>query len=198
MRDTKRAIIEVAQKLFSQKSYHKVSMDELAKALNLKKPAIYYHFKGKRELFFSTWRESFESLEEYIFSRVDKKDTPTDKLNEFIRAHLDFIEEHRDLFLILYRERFDFLNLGELKENLSFSLGKDFARFVTNLEEIIKEGQEIGTFKSYVDPLDIVYYLLGIIYITAWRWLSGEIKNLSSHWGTISSIFINGLLSKNA
>ncbi len=196
MKNTKRAIIEVAQKFFSQKSYHKVSMEELAKALNLKKPTLYYYFKGKKELFFSIWKESFERLEEYIFSRVDKKENPEEKLREFVRAHLRFIEEHRDLFLILYRERFDFLNLGELKENLSFSLGKDFARFMNRLKEVIEGGQKKGVFKPSGNPLDISYYLLGIIYITAWRWLGGEIEDLSSQCNSILSIFTEGLLSQ--
>ncbi len=196
MKNTKRAIIQIAQKLFSEKSYHKVSMDELAKALNLKKPTIYYYFKGKKELFFSIWKESFESLEEYIFTRVDKKDTPYEKLEEFIKAHLDFIEEHRELFLILYRERFDFLNIGELKENLSLSLGQDFARFMKRLREVIEEGQKINIFKTSGDPLDIAYYLLGIIYITAWRWLAGEIDSLSSQSSAIKSIFTEGLFSQ--
>ncbi len=196
MKNTKRAIIEVAQKFFSQKSYHKVSMDELAKALNLKKPTLYYYFKGKKELFFSIWKESFERLEKYIFSRVDKKESPEEKLREFVKAHLRFIEEHRDLFLILYRERFDFLNLGELKENLSFNLGKDFARFVNRLKEVIEEGQKKGVFKPSGNPLDISYYLLGIIYITAWRWLGGEIEDLSSQCNSILSVFAEGLLSK--
>ncbi len=171
-------------------------MDELAKALNLKKPTLYYYFKGKKELFFSIWKESFESLEEYIFTRVDKKDTPYEKLEEFIKAHLDFIEKHRELFLILYRERFDFLNIGELKENLSLSLGQDFAKFMKRLREVIEEGQKINIFKTSGDPLDIAYYLLGIIYITAWRWLAGEIDDLSSQSNAITSVFTEGLFSR--
>ncbi len=195
MKNTKRAIIEVAQRFFSQKSYHKVSMEELAKALNLKKPALYYYFKSKKELFFAIWRESFEQLDKYIFSRVDEKNTPEEKLREFIKAHLEFIEEYKDLFLILYRERFDFLNLGELKESLSFNLGKDYANFVRKLEEVIKKGQEEGVFHPFGDPLDIAYYLLGIIYITAWRWLGGEIEDLSSECASIAELFMKGLLS---
>ncbi len=196
MKNTKRAIIEVAQKFFSQKSYHKVSMDELAKALNLKKPTLYYYFKGKKELFFSIWKESFESLETYIYTRVNAKISPDEKLKEFIKAHLEFVEEHRELFLILYRERFDFLNLGELKESLSFNLGEDYARFVRKFKEVIEEGQKIGLFVNVGDPLDIAYYILGIIYITAWRWLAGEIDDLSSQCSSIVSIFEDGLFFK--
>lgn len=195
MKNTKRAIIEVAQRFFSQKSYHKVSMEELAQALHLKKPALYYYFKSKKELFFSIWKESFEQLDAYIFNRVDKKSSPEEKLKEFIKAHLEFIEEYKDLFLILYRERFDFLNLGELKESLSFNLGKDYAKFVKRLEGVIKKGQEEGVFNPFGDPLDIAYYLLGIIYITAWRWLGGEIEDLSSECESIVELFMKGLLS---
>ena len=190
------SIIKVAQKFFSHKSYHKVTMEELAHALNLKKPAIYYYFKSKKELFFSIWKESFESMENYIFDRVDAKNSPEEKLKEFIKAHLDFIEEQRDLFLILYRERFDFLNIGELKENLSYNLAGDFAKFMNKLKGVIDEGQNTHVFKKEGDPLDIAYYILGIIYLTAWRWLSGEIKDLSSQWEPISNIIVNGMFYK--
>lgn len=43
-------IIETALELLSEKGYNELSMRDIAKKLNVKAPAIYWHFKSKAEL----------------------------------------------------------------------------------------------------------------------------------------------------
>ena len=44
-------ILDAAAQCFAEKGYHAASMDDLVKASSLSKGAIYWHFKGKREIF---------------------------------------------------------------------------------------------------------------------------------------------------
>ncbi len=60
MKKTKQPIIEVASELFSKSGYVSVSMDSIAKRLNITKPALYYHFKDKKELYLKAVESSFE------------------------------------------------------------------------------------------------------------------------------------------
>ena len=47
-KDTKTAIIDTAMKLFLQNGYDKVSLNDIAKEIGIKKPSIYYYFPGKK------------------------------------------------------------------------------------------------------------------------------------------------------
>jgi AcrR family transcriptional regulator len=47
---TKRRILEVAYKLFRQRGYSRVSMDEIAAAMPVTKRTLYYHFESKDAL----------------------------------------------------------------------------------------------------------------------------------------------------
>lgn len=49
--DTKRKIIEEALKLFAEKGYGDVYVGDIAKAVGIKAPSLYKHFKGKQEIF---------------------------------------------------------------------------------------------------------------------------------------------------
>lgn len=44
-------ILEAAMKCFSKKGYHDTKMDDIIKASGLSKGAIYWYFKGKRDIF---------------------------------------------------------------------------------------------------------------------------------------------------
>ena len=59
-------IIDAAVTCFSEKGYHEASMDDIAVTANLSKGSLYWHFKGKRELFqglVERWLQEFtESL----------------------------------------------------------------------------------------------------------------------------------------
>lgn len=48
---TKKRIIEAALTLFSQKGFHPVTVDEIAKAVGIKAPSLYKHFTSKQGIF---------------------------------------------------------------------------------------------------------------------------------------------------
>src|SRR5271168_1406261 len=50
-RDVKReAVIRAAARAFSERGYHNTSIDEIAAALNVTKPTIYYYVANKEQL----------------------------------------------------------------------------------------------------------------------------------------------------
>lgn len=53
---TKQRILTEAVKLFSKEGYAAVSVDQIAKAVGIKAPSLYKHYKSKRDLFDSILR----------------------------------------------------------------------------------------------------------------------------------------------
>ena len=48
---TKQRILTEAVKLFSKEGYEAVSVDQIAKAVGIKAPSLYKHYKSKHDIF---------------------------------------------------------------------------------------------------------------------------------------------------
>jgi len=66
-------ILTVALPIFAKNGYENTSIEEIAKKLEITKPAIYYHYKNKKELYNEIFIKYFKNLEfkdslkDYIF-----------------------------------------------------------------------------------------------------------------------------------
>ncbi|RLF35239.1 MAG: TetR/AcrR family transcriptional regulator, partial [Thermoplasmata archaeon] len=70
MKKTKQKILKIASKLFSESSFSDVSMQKIAQKLGITKPALYHHFKSKKEIYFEVLNESLERLKKEIEKRI--------------------------------------------------------------------------------------------------------------------------------
>ncbi len=62
----KKKIIQVATQLFSEKSYHDVTIDEVATKAGIAKGTIYLYFESKERLYLEILENCFESIESRI------------------------------------------------------------------------------------------------------------------------------------
>lgn len=63
--NTKQRIIEESLTLFSEKGYSDVYVNDIAKAVGIKAPSLYKHFKNKQEIFSAILEELKESYANY-------------------------------------------------------------------------------------------------------------------------------------
>ena len=105
---TKKHIIEIARKLFSEYSYLGVSMNDIAKKLNITKAALYYHFTGKAEIYKKVLDEVFSGLSSSVAQALNEK-TADKKLRKLIKNYLEFGLKEKNLIkaLILKLSRTD-------------------------------------------------------------------------------------------
>jgi AcrR family transcriptional regulator len=97
-----REMLEVAGRLFGQRGYHDVSMDEVAQAAGVSKPMVYAYFESKEGLFLAcvelATTELIRTLED-----VTPPSLPQDvRLWRGLLAVFTFIEEHRESWMLLY------------------------------------------------------------------------------------------------
>ncbi len=87
--DTKKYIIDTARHLFSEYSYLGVSMNDIAKKLNVTKAALYYHFAGKTEIYRKVIDGVSNDLSLTITEALNEV-TIDKKLHKLIKNYLDF------------------------------------------------------------------------------------------------------------
>jgi AcrR family transcriptional regulator len=96
-------LIEVGRKLFAEKGFEAVTVEELAKEANISKPVIYEHFGSKDGLYAVVVDREMNYLLTSI-TRALTAEHPRVLLEQAAFALFDYIETHDDGFRILLRD----------------------------------------------------------------------------------------------
>lgn len=104
--NTKSKILEVAEKIFSEKGFDGARVDEIAKEAEVNKALIYYYFKSKDEildcLFDKLVTDSKRIMEETLNNEADL--SLEENLNKSLKMILDFIMKRKHIFKVAITE----------------------------------------------------------------------------------------------
>lgn len=99
-------IMSTALNLFCQQGLAKTNLTDIAKAADLTRGAIYWHFKNKEELFVTLWEELCAPLSHQIDACVDEQEQdPLGKLRGFLKEVMYKISTepaHQQMFTIIF------------------------------------------------------------------------------------------------
>ncbi|MEA3508176.1 MAG: helix-turn-helix domain-containing protein [Synergistota bacterium] len=100
--DTRDCILTVARKIFALNGYSGASMESIVKGTELSKGAIYWHFKGKRDLFRAVLEKETEAVLANLIPDTSDLER-TGALEYFIQwgeQYLEMVAADRELKLI--------------------------------------------------------------------------------------------------
>ena len=104
MRDIqRRTVLEAAAKLFSERGFGGTNMLDVAKALNVSRPAVYYYFKNKNEILSSLVDEVTVYSEHLAAGVADAKAEPVEALYQMVRNHASFVLQNPLIFRVIER-----------------------------------------------------------------------------------------------
>lgn len=98
--NTKDQILETTGKLFSQRGYFGVSMQDIADELSMTKAALYYHFDSKEALAEILLKEAVKELKQELKQAAAAGFLPSDVLFKLIKVFLDFKIKHPEISLL--------------------------------------------------------------------------------------------------
>jgi len=85
---TKReAVLKTAAQLFLEKSYGRTSLDDVAKHLNVTKPALYHYFHNKEEILLGCYRWGTALIEDSLNKIAVQYGTGLEKVEAFIYSY---------------------------------------------------------------------------------------------------------------
>lgn len=141
----KQQIFQAALVCFGRQGYHLTTMDDIVRESGLSKGALYWYFKGKKELFLSLFQEVIEQLGETWQSiTVNQDASATDKLLATIALFRNELREMVPLFGVMM-EAWALTRHDEEVENLFRGFYKPYLQMMT---QIIKEGVASGEFHT--------------------------------------------------
>ncbi|MDQ1675165.1 MAG: hypothetical protein QOC93_309 [Actinomycetota bacterium] len=89
---TRRALVEVATELFTDRGYAGSSLDDIVAGARVTKGALYHHFSGKQALFESVFEKVEERAARDIHKAVRGATDPWDKALNGLRAFLEVLQ----------------------------------------------------------------------------------------------------------
>lgn len=184
--DLRQAILDQARRLFIRHGYHGLAMRQIAEVLGVTKPALYYHFRRKEELFLSILEEYLEAMEQLLDSLLNSSLNCHERIKSFIEALLNQPDEQRALIHLVSREAVH-LSPGARQQLLQSYDG----RFLSKIRRILEQGMQQGELRS-LDPKVAVWVLLGLLYP---YFSPGSASQLSSQQMSelLASIFFDGV-----
>ena len=92
---TKRALIDVAEQLFTEHGYTATSLDAIVAGADVTKGALYHHFSGKQALFEAVFERVEVESSKSIQKAIKNKKDPWVKARSGLRAFLEVVQEPR-------------------------------------------------------------------------------------------------------
>ena len=149
-------IVDSAAKLFAQRHYHEVRMDDIAAKAEVAKGTLYLHFKTKEDLYLALIVAAGDQLLEKLQEQVKGPGVPDEKLEAFIQEVVRFFELH-PYFLELVQRMEGMLPLGQ-----DSPLRTNRARFYKLLTGLMQELHAGGRY-TVPDPHMAAIALMGMV-----------------------------------
>jgi len=149
LNDKKIQILEVAEKLFSEKGFEGTSIRDISKVAKINIAMVSYYFGSKERLLESLLLYKTSDLKLQIELLLHENLEPLEKVNKLIEIYINRINCNRGIFRILHFE----LNSKKREENLA-AFNELKKGNLKSLETIVMEGQSKGVFrKDVIIPL---------------------------------------------
>jgi AcrR family transcriptional regulator len=89
----RQALLRTAARAFNQHGYHKTSLNDLAKQLNVTKPTLYYYVKSKEDILIACQRIAIDQMRDAITEAHEGKRAARARLREFICRYAEMIAD---------------------------------------------------------------------------------------------------------
>jgi AcrR family transcriptional regulator len=142
--ERKAQIYQAALTCFSRKGYHRTTMDDIVAESGLSKGALYWYFKGKKELFLSLFQEVMGQLGQTWESIVaDEEASATDKLLASIALFRSELGEMVPFFGVMMEA----WALTRHDEDVEGLIREFYEPYLNIMTRVIEEGIASGEFR---------------------------------------------------
>ena len=97
-------VLEAAAKLFAERGFHGVSLDDIGRSVGISGPALYRHFASKDDILGAVLVSISERLLDGAVEIGERLPDPVDQLRALIDWHVDFAVSQPELIVVHSRE----------------------------------------------------------------------------------------------
>ena len=141
-------IVDAAEKLFFSRGYENVTMDDIAKELEMSRAALYLSFKNKEDIYAAIAIRASKIVSRMFRELSQKERTGIEKIRFVGSTYYEFYKQYTGYYMAYYHTGMFDINgspdLEELKQIRVNSFGV--------VVDAVKEGMRDGTIREDIDP----------------------------------------------
>lgn len=153
--EMRECILHSAMELLDQKSYHQVTMDDIAKSAGISKRTLYKYFPSKSNLFVTEFKSYFAEFRENIIENDTVCTQPGMKMRQFLKNTFNFTKHRPSYYKLLLMYQGNFFDNDLSEEEL-----KDLHEFIRSIttgnreffEKYWKDEIRTGYFTDKTNP----------------------------------------------
>ncbi|HUD51637.1 TetR/AcrR family transcriptional regulator [Parvibaculum sp.] len=149
------AVLAAAARIFSEVGYHRASLDEVARVLNVTKPTLYYYFKNKEALLFACIEHGLEMLGGSVEGPHTAAESGLQRLMSYLRRYARLIETDFGRCAVRISDK-------ELSEPSSKKIRRIKADIDRELRQMVVDGMADGSIAS-ANPQITAFALAGAL-----------------------------------
>ena len=153
--DGARAILGVAKRLFAEKGFDAVSINQIAQQAGVSKANVFHHFTSKDALYLAVLKVACEETVGSL-AEAHSSGNAGEDLWSFFSSHLAAMLANQASARLILREIMESKN--EREQTLAEHV---FAEYFSRLVGMVSEGQTQGLLRKGFDPALLAYLMLG-------------------------------------
>ena len=187
-----KTVLEAAAKLFAERGFGGTNLQDIADALGISRPALYYYFKSKDEILASLVEEVTVFSGHQATELAAKADfNPSETLRQMTFNHVKRMLEHTVEFRVVDRTE------NDLPAATRRTHDKAKRTLLDNFTRTIERGIELGHFRP-VDATVAAFAILGMCNWTAWWFMPEGRVPLAEVAQLIADFAVSGLRQTDA
>jgi len=155
-------IIAAAARLFRERGYQQVTMQDVAGAIGLSKAGLYHHCPSKDLILADIVGLCGQILTRQLQTASEAEGTPLGRLQRFVVTRMETIAQYQDFFTIVYQER------PYLGTSTFGSIAKSAEIYRAGVRDLIEDCKACGQLRA---DIDAHLMMLAIDGMTGWAYV---------------------------
>lgn len=188
--ETKKRILDTALRLFGEKGFDHVTIDEIAAKSETSKGAFYVHFNSKYDIFLEKFKEIDEFYATFI-ETLPKEMKSYEKIALLVQSQMVYLRDNlgKDLLRTVY--------VSALIPNKSDYFSNTERQLYKIVYKIIEEGQNAGEIKQERSPSELTMLITRCMRGTLYDWQLFDDFDLVSEGEKFVLAILDGIQGEN-
>jgi len=154
---TKERILEKSLELFATKGYFDCSMDDIAKAVDIKKASLYFHFPGKENIFQAVFQKILENYTAFINDITAENELSS--LEMLSGIFKKYVKNCVNNYEMAFWDRYYYYPPDIFKDELQQNTCQIEMDFIGKIQKIILDGIQRDEIKSLdAQSISLAFY----------------------------------------
>jgi AcrR family transcriptional regulator len=187
--DLKRdAVVRAAAQAFNTRGYHNTSLDDVAAALGVTKPTVYYYVASKEQLLFECFQAGLQRIQD-AFREAQRSDRPArERLNAVVRGYAEAIASEYGWCMVRAHDH-------DLGPEMSRQIKALKSGIDQGMRRLLREGIDDGSIGP-CDPKITAFAMAGALNWIAHWYRENQPMSATQVAEAFMAFFENGLLPR--